>query len=135
MAQLFLHFPDTEAIATTALRAAGYRAASSIPANPTYPLVVVRRLGGTPAEKRVLDRATLQVDVWGNNKSEARDLGDAARRVLMNLEGTSSVDFNGYITCVEDVLGLFWLPDQETKRDRYIFSVALYAKQLYTVTT
>ena len=135
MAQQFLHFPDTEAIATTALRAAGYRAASSLSANQVYPCVVVKRLGGTPADKRVLDRATLQVDVWGNNKSEARDLAHNARLLLMNLEGTSSNDFNGFITCVEDVLGLFWLPDQETKRDRYIFSVAMYAKQLYTVTT
>lgn len=135
MTQLFLHFPDTEAIASVALRNAGYRAGSSIPANPTYPLLVIKRIGGTPADKRALDRANLQIDVWGNSKSECRDLANAARIVLMSLEGTTSSDFNGVVTCVEDNLGLFWLPDQETKRDRYIFGVSIYAKQYLPITT
>jgi len=135
VAQLFLHFPDSEAIAGAALRSAGYRAYSSIPANPTYPLMTVKRVGGIPRDKRMLDRANIQIDVWGDSKSQCRDLADQARRVLMSLEGTTSSDFNGVITCVEDSLGLFWLPDQETKRDRYIFSVVLYAKQYLPITT
>jgi len=135
MAQLFLHLPDTEAIASVALQAAGFRASSSIPANPTFPLITVKRMGGSPADKRGLDRAILQIDVWGNTKSEARDVAAAARITLMNLEGTTSSQFNGVVTCVEDALGLFWLPDQETKRDRYVFSVMVYAKQYLPITT
>jgi hypothetical protein len=135
VAQLFLHFPDTEAIASTALHAAGIRAYSSIPANPIYPLVTVKRMGGIPQDKRALDRSNLQIDVWGNSKSECRDLALAARLVLMSLEGTTSSDFNGTVTAVEDSQGLFWLPDQETKRDRYIFSVTMFAKQYLPITT
>lgn len=136
MATLYLHFPNTEAIAGVALRNAGFKAGSSLPPkNTVWPFITVKRLGGVPQDKYMLDRANLQIDVWGNNKSDAHSTAQAARRVLHALEGTTSSDFNGVITCVEDSLGLFWLPDQETKRDRYIFSVMVYAKQYMPITT
>lgn len=128
-------FPDIEAMAARALRNAsvcGGRAYSSIPRNPTWPLAVVQRLGGTPVDFRRLDQASIQVDVYGNDKSEARSEADSARVALHAAEGSSFYTEMGYLTGVEDQSGLTFLPDPVTNRDRYTFSVYLYAHTLYT---
>lgn len=121
--------PDLEAVAAAALRAeniASGRVYSSIPANATYPLVVVQRIGGVPSIAERQDVARIQVSVWGNNKAEARDAAEAARRVLHELQGTADDTFDAFISAVTDDLGLFFLPDDVTHRDRYIFGVALH---------
>lgn len=142
MTPLFLELPDVEAAAGLILRDANVaegRVYSSIPTNPTYPLVTYQRTGGTPAEKHKLDRASIQVDAWarlpreapagGAGKGEARDLAELARRVLHEAGalGTFVADFECQVTEVEDELGLRWLPDPTSKRDRYLFSVRIFA--------
>ncbi len=130
----FLPFPDSEAVASWAMRQAGIasgRVYSSIPATPAFPLVIVERIGGVPAVRQKLDRARLQISVWGNSKSEARDIADQARVALYSLEGTGmttggGAPVNAFVTAVRNDLGLFWSPDPDTDRDRYIFGVALY---------
>lgn len=129
-------FPDTEAVVSLALRTAPLvtglsdRVYSSIPKNPTYPLVVVKRIGGTPVERHALDRATIQVEAWGNTQSEIHDIAAAVRVKIHELEGNSFTHPNlpaaVFITAVRDVLGLLRVPDAETGRDRYIFSVNVF---------
>lgn len=140
MTPLFLELPDVEASAGQILRDAGVaggRVYSSIPTTPTYPLLVFQRTGGTPAEKHKLDRASIQFDAWARTpkesggaggKSEARDLAELARRTIHELgPGAFVADFECQITEVEDELGLRWLPDPTSKRDRYLFSVRIFA--------
>lgn len=125
-------FPDAEALAGAVLRselACGVY--SSIPRNPTYPLVTLKRIGGIPAERHRLDFASIQVDVWGTSKTEARDIAAEARAALYGMEGTSYALADNWpddavVSGVSDTLGLTWLPDQETSRDRYVFGVGLY---------
>lgn len=128
--QVWATFPDIEAMAGKILRDAGVAAGrvySSVPSNPTWPLVTFSRLGGIPAVERRLDRARIQIESWGTNKSEARLLAEAARKAIHSAEGTAVPSFAGFITGVEDELGLTFLPDPPTGRDRYIFAVAIYA--------
>lgn len=122
-------FPDAEALASHAIRSTvtGSRVYSSLPKNPTYPLVTVHRIGGVPAERHRLDAARIQVDVWGNSKSEAFDLAQQARVALHAMEATTyTTPVAGYVTGVADDLGLIWLPDPVTARDRYVFGVVIY---------
>lgn len=119
--------PDVEAAASRILRNAGLRSYSSLPGSPQYPLCVVQRIGGVPAEKHKLDEPRIQVDVWGTSKSEARDLAELARRTLFAAESAYIAEDNCQITCVEDELGLAFSPDPVSKRDRYIFAVRIYA--------
>lgn len=131
----YSRFPDIEAMAARALRTAGVcggRAYSSIPRSPTWPLVVVQRLGGSPLVERRLDQARIQVDVYGNSKSEAREEADLARVALHGVEGTSFPTEMGFITAVEDESGMTFLPDTITGRDRYTFAVLVSAHTLYT---
>jgi hypothetical protein len=127
-------FPDAEAIAGWAMRTAGVtggRVYSSIPNSPAFPLTILKRIGGQPAERHRLDAPRLQVEVWGTKKSEALDGAQLARSVIHSLEGQSvttgaGAPVNAFITGVTDDLGLFWSPDPPTDRDRYIFGVRLY---------
>lgn len=125
--------PDVEAICSARIRNEnitniGSRVYSSIPKDPTYPLIVVQRLGGTPAIRQRLDAALIQIDVWGGTKSQAHDAAQAARVALLELEGTNVTDpVTGYVTAVDDAGGLIWLPDPLTGRDRYLFTLTVYA--------
>lgn len=128
-------FPDTEAMCARAMRDAGIcggRVYSSIPRNPTWPLATVKRLGGIPAIERRLDSVRIQVDVWGNNKSEARMWCDASRVALHEMEGSSFMVEGGHVTGVEDELGMIYVQDPETARDRYIVGVRVYTHSYVT---
>jgi hypothetical protein len=123
-------FPDIEGMAGKVMRDAGVasgRVYSSLPTSPVWPLVTFSRLGGIPAVERRLDRARIQVETWGNNKGEARSLAEAARLALHKAQGTAVPSFAGFITGVEDELGLIFLPDPPTGKDRYVFAVGIYA--------
>lgn len=131
----YSRFPDVEAMANKALRTAnvcGGRVYSSIPRTPTWPLVVVQRLGGSAAIERRLDQARIQVDVYGENKSQARAEADKARLALHAAEGIAFTTEMGFITGVLDESGLTWMPDPVTNRDRYTFGVLIFAHTLYT---
>lgn len=131
----YSRFPDVEAMVGSALRAAnvcGGRCYSSIPRDPTWPLAVSQRLGGTPADSRRLDQASIQVDIYGETKSQARLEADKARLALHNVEGDLFYTQMGYITAVVDSSGLTFLPDPLTNRDRYTFTVLVYAHTLFT---
>lgn len=127
-------FPDAEALVSYELRTQiPANVYSSLPRTTTLPLplLIIKRIGGTPPVRERLDRASIQVDSWGTTKSEARDLADAARVKLHAMEGkvmTTGAGYpvNGVITGVTDVLGLVWVPDPPTDHDRYIFSVNVY---------
>lgn len=131
---LILEAPDMEAVAAVALRSAsitgvGTRVYSSIPRDPTYPLITVSRIGGIPAVREALDTANIQIDVWGGTKSEAHDIAARARVVLLTLAGTLITSpVRAWISAVEDSLGLTWQPDAVTGRDRYIFGVEMYGR-------
>lgn len=127
---------DIEAAAIEWMRGqgiAGGRVYSKVPASPQFPLVSVQRIGGIPAVREYLDAANLQIDVWGNSKSEADDLATAARIALLGMEGKVVQVPNGgqgWVSGVADSLGLTWLPDDETGRDRYLFSMVFYCRGL-----
>lgn len=128
--------PDVEAVCIAALRAepvAGGRAYGKVPAEPTFPLLLVQRVGGIPAVPRRLDAARIQVSSYGSTKAEARDTAELARRVLHQSEATTFAELQAFVTGVDDELGLQWLPDPETMRDRYIFVVTVYARHYESV--
>ena len=126
----FSVMPDIEAVALKKLNDAGVcsgRCYPSIPASPTYPLAVVERIGGIPPVRQRLDNGNVQVRVYGNSKAEARDAAELARRKLMDLENTTDATNAAWVSGVADTLGLSWQPDPVSKRDCYVFGVAIFA--------
>lgn len=129
-----LDLPDCEGIVASALRNAAIPEVtgvySSIPKVPTYPLIIVQRIGGVPVVREYMDAANIQIEVWGNSKSQCFDIAARARGVLLMLAGTSVSDpVNAWVSAVEDSLGIVWLPDPDTGRDRYLFSEIVYARR------
>ena len=124
-------FPDAEAAVGTVLRGAltGAGVYSSIPKKPTYPLIVVKRVGGNPITRHRLDAADMQFDVYAESKGAARLLAAQARQALYAAEATtvSVVSGNAFITGVTDVMGIQWAPDpSNVPLNRYIFSVRVF---------
>lgn len=136
----YLMFPDIEAIVNYALRQKGWRAYSSIPTTPEYPLMVVTRVGGGPVDARYMDAARIQIDVWGGapddpapivTKSAIQDLAQEARVAVHELEGTMHyTPVDAWISGVDDAQGMMWLPDPDTGRDRYVFGLWVYGRNL-----
>lgn len=124
-------FPDAEAVVRKWLfdHLGGVGVYSSIPANPTYPLVTVARLGGVPAVRQYLDMARIDINVWGNNKSEAQDIAQECRALMMDLEGQTVTDpVDAFVSGVEDGVGITWLPDPSTNKDRYVLSLNVFLR-------
>lgn len=132
--------PDAELLAVNALRADGDldvlvdgRVYTAIPANATFPLIRVIRIGGVPVIRQHLDVARLQVDAWAGRlddpataataKGTARRVAAAAQAALHAAIGSHA---EGVVTGVEDDLGLSWQPDPEENRARYLFGLAMY---------
>jgi hypothetical protein len=135
----FVEQADVEAIVASVLRAAGITnlvgVYSSIPKDPTFPLITVQRIGGFSPVREYLDAANIQIDVWGGSKSEAFDIAARARLVLLGLAGTQVPSpVSAWVSAVEDSLGVTWQPDPSTGRDRYLFSVLVYARAADGVT-
>jgi hypothetical protein len=123
-------FPDAEAAVGSIIRSdLSARVYSSIPKRPTYPLILVRRIGGVPITRHRLDAADIQLDVYGTTKSEARLLAVQARQSLYEAEGStiSISSGNAWYSGVTDVQGLTWLPDSSNvPLNRYVFTVRVF---------
>lgn len=130
--------PDLEAVVRKKIADAGYRAYSSIPNSPQWPIAVVSRAGGYTAVRRYLDSARLQIDVWGGAKGDAtptpkstiQDMAQDIRVQVLRLEGTKVTSPVGaFITGVDDG-PLQWLPDEDTGRDRYLVQIEVFGRSL-----
>lgn len=99
-----------------------------LPQNPTYPLLRVFRIGGSPALQRRLDAASLQLEAWANTISDASGLARKAQAAMWELQST--VTPYGVVADVRDTLGLQYLPDPVTNKSRFIWGHELRARPL-----
>jgi hypothetical protein len=134
-------YPDVEGgirdylLADVSVSAATSGGFFAIPDTPTFPLFVVSRVGGgdDPSEAAI-DRALIQIDVWGPTRQEKRG-GKAAATALMNairraLHGIrSSTQLNtgvsAYGATVESVVSPW---DPHSDRPRYAMTVQVIAR-------
>jgi len=133
----YRELPFLERLVGRALRAAdppvcGGRVSTDLPADAgeparPWPVCTYERLGGAPAVKQKLDTGRIQVAVWGATQSEAHQQAEYARRVLHEMEGTVQDNGAAWVSAVEDETGLTRADDPVTGRDRYVFSVLVYA--------
>lgn len=125
-------FPDLKKVGIDVLLTAGVngtKVASSLPSSAgsgswSWPVVVIRRLGGLPLNPRRIDRANLQIEVWGASQKECFDIWNLSRKALFDAVGTT-VD-QCVITNARVTLGPQDIPDPPTGRDRVIGMVALF---------
>lgn len=140
--------PDVEGAARAFLRAdagvaalVGTRCFFGIPDAPTWPLVVVSRIGGgDDTSDAPLDQAVLQVDCWGRlyddtdatksshgDKAGCRAVANAVRSAFASLThqpATAAGCFLYGASVSTDV----WRPDIDDDRPRYLLVVNLTAR-------
>lgn len=128
--------PDAELLTVSYLRTVtgvtdevGQRVYTELPANPTWPLLVVTRPSpGTVLAEATLDAASIQTAAYANSKYEARQAAAAAVAALADADGWAHA--SGYISATEPLGGLLWLPDEDftNPRPRYLFDTAVYVR-------
>jgi len=131
----FRVFPDSEYLAIQILKAdvsgafGSYtpRIDTKLPADPdwTKGVVQVQRVGGVPKQRRALDHANMQIDVWHETKKDAHNIAQLARVILHRAEGKVYTTPVAVLTGVEDSLGLAWRFDTLNLKPRYMFGVYL----------
>jgi len=123
--------PDIEALAIWWLTDAAVVTGGvhgEFPTSPTFPLATLVRIGGPPVLPRWLDRATLQLDVWGDTKAEARDTAATALASLLDMTGlVNTGTVHGVVTDVDVAQGLRWFPDPTNEQPRYSCTVMVAA--------
>lgn len=114
-------FPDVTAAVCSLLADAtavptGYRRPTTTSTPPGGPSIVVRRQGGTVADK-VIDRATIVVEAWHTTYEDADDLAQLARAHLLAINN-DQIDGTLIYGCVE--LGApGWDPDPLSGSPRF----------------
>lgn len=103
---------------------------STLPAEPNWPVLVVKLIGTAHPTREWIMRARLQVESWGTNKTEAFHLIEEARRWIMDMAGRVFTTVGGaaddaVVTDADDDFGIMWLPDPPTNRDRYILGITV----------
>lgn len=141
MTMLDPSLPDAEALLSQFLRAQeelvdeiGDRVYTVIPKNPTWPLVRLFRVGGTPRLSRplVVDQPLIQLEAYGGTKQQAHDLIELARSLIAaRIEGVHDDVGN---VCGYGFGNLSWLPDNSytPSRARYVADVELTLKPVFT---
>lgn len=90
---------------------------------PPFPLITVRRIGGTPQEGEApLDDARISFDVWAKTKAQAAQIAailiSAAHNMTPNTPmGASAVGYGA--VCLLNL----WSPDPDTDTPRYVIDI------------
>lgn len=104
-----------------------------LPEKPTWPLLRLTRVAGSPVVQRplVLDNPIIQVEAYGGSKKQARDLIELVRSLVA--ERIDGVHETGVVTAY-GFGSLAWLPDNsyEPSRARYVADVQLWVRPNFT---
>lgn len=122
--------PDAELAVITYLRTKlpSARIYTEIPASATFPLVKITRFGGIPLAMVTLDPSSIQTEVYGTTKAEARLLAAQAQSAYSEADGWETTGV--YITAARPLSGLLWLPDPDFSppKPRYLFDTSVYLR-------
>jgi len=90
------------------------RITTAIPSNPTYPLVIVQRVGGLSVAKENIDEAALQVSVFHtlDKQQECSLVARTIRAAIVAIQN-DSVSAGVLVSGWEET-GPQWLPDTTT---------------------
>lgn len=109
---------------------AGGRVATELPADPTFPFIVVQEIGGgIDRSLAPLDSPYIQLDTYADTKAEADDLALAVIDAARTIDGTPiTVAGEGLIYGV-DVIAKRAVPEPETGWKRYAVDMILTCRE------
>jgi len=85
------------------------RITTAIAPAPTFPLVLVQRVGGNAIRKEFVDAPALQVSVFGGTQYECSHIARAIRALVLAIANDSVAE--GVLVSGFEEVGPSWLPD------------------------
>lgn len=82
---------------------------TELPSNPTYPVVLVARAGGTAFDRASIDDAAIQVDVLAVDKRTCKKVTLMVRAAVLAI--ANDVVAEGVLASAAEEIGPTWLPD------------------------
>lgn len=97
----------------------------SVPKGASFPLATLQRVAGAPdLGEAPVDQARIQFDAWGTTKQDAAALAEAIVNAASGLQDGTVMGSEPAVAKGATVeLGPVWLPDQESRRPRYVVDV------------
>lgn len=83
---------------------------TELPANPTYPALLVTRAGGPAHDRAYVDEPAIQVDVLAADKRTAKQVTNVARACILAI--ANDVVAEATLVSASEEVGPAWLPDQ-----------------------
>jgi hypothetical protein len=105
------------------------RVSTELPRDIKYPFLTISLIGGIPIQALWLEQSHIQVSSWAETKRDAFKLASTARAALLDMGDGYRDDIEGaYVTGVEDLSGLLWMPDDSQTKPipRYLFGISVY---------
>lgn len=130
--------PDAEAACITWLAArssvtalAGQRISTRF--DDTLPCVTIRRTGGVPVVRQMLDAPHIEFAAWASDEEDAAELAQVVRAALHDMAGHQAG--SAWVSGVDDDQGIASLPDDSADPTvaRYVGGVVVYMRP-FTVT-
>lgn len=87
----------------------GTRITTSRPQEPTYPVVVVQRVGGTSTAWNFIDEAALQIDVVGDTRYNCQRIARTIAGCVLAIANDTVTE--GVLVSAFEEVGPQWLPD------------------------
>jgi hypothetical protein len=99
---------------------------SKVPPNRPAEFVTVQRTGG-PQATQVSDQPQITIDCWANDDITAHGNAQVVRQVLKQMADGSNRD--GVIVYrVDEFAGPAYLPDPDSRQDRFTFTVQAHTR-------
>lgn len=85
------------------------RITTTLPSQPTYPVVLVQRIGGLAAAWQQIDEPALQVEVVGGSRYQCQQLARTVRACLLAIRNDTVAEAT-LVSGAEEV-AIQWMPD------------------------
>lgn len=82
---------------------------TELPANPTYPMVLITRAGGGAHDRGSIDEPAIQTDVVGGDKRTCKRIAQRVRAAYLAI--ANDVVDEAVLVSASEEIGLTWFPD------------------------
>lgn len=85
------------------------RITTTLPPQPTYPVVLVQRIGGLATAWQQIDEPALQVEVVGGSRYQCQQLARTVRACLLAIRNDTVAE--GTLVSGTEEVAIQWMPD------------------------
>lgn len=85
------------------------RITTTLPTEPTYPVILVKRIGGLAKAWQQIDEPALQVEVVGGSRYQCQQIARTVRACLLAIFNDTVTE--AVLASASEEVGIQWIPD------------------------